>query len=560
MRALATLDLRSLATTRIAVGVLMLADLVERSSRLSLDYTDDGLLPRSWFDEAERDLPLLFVHGLGGSAAFAVLCMLACAVAAMLLLLGWRTRLVSLVSLLLWASLQARNPMIAYHGDTVLRVVLFWGVLLPWGARWSLDARRARRPGPPDTFVGPAAVGFLVQLACIYVFSVAYKSGPAWREDFDAVTLALRMHGYATPVGEALLRYPRVLRLLSVGVLALESLGPLLLFAPLRTEAARLVAAGAFLLFHVALGLTMRLELFTPLMLAVWMAVLPARFWRALGASASAATPLCARSRSIARIAVAATTVLVVLTNVDALAAFRARADIESRLPLFPFASSISMKLGIAQEWSMFAPEPATLTGRLRVTTARGDGTLVDVLRSEVVQTDGPLPDGPDRPLRVRQQELRWSRWMYPLAVERFGLRQCASLDGRLTVEVGLVPTREEDRGAAPEWVELVSVTCPGQRRIDSMMTSPPRKRSPSRTSAPQPTPASTSPCPPALAVRRGGERAGGGSASSAVASATRFCTTTTMNDPSGGGCRNTAVTSPGRAPAPGVIEILTKP
>ncbi|MBX3227393.1 MAG: HTTM domain-containing protein [Labilithrix sp.] len=461
IRAVATLDLRSLAAMRIGIGALMLADVLERSSRLTLDYTDEGLLPRSWLIEAGRDAPLLFVHGVDGGAPFAAACMIASAVVAALLLAGWRTRMMSLLAWILWSSLQARNPMIAHHGDTILRFILFWGALLPWGARWSLDARR--RPPAPDAFVGPAAVGYLLQLVFVYAFSVAYKTGPAWREDFDAVALALRVHGYATPLGEALLGYPRAIVALTISVLALEALGAFLVLSPWRTEAARLVAAAAFITFHVGLGLTMRLGLFVPLAIVAWIGVLPARVWRrgppTIGESVGgrAATWI-----------TAAATAFALLVNVDALASFRARTDVASPLPALPVVAKIAARMGLSQEWSMFAPEPASLSGRLRATMTRADGETVDVLRGEVVEPNGPLPDGPRAPLRVRQQELRWAYWMYPEAVERYARYACANgvfgepppPPGLLTVRAGLASTREVDRTTPPEWIELVSVPC----------------------------------------------------------------------------------------------------
>ena len=70
---------------------------------------------------------------------------------ALLFTLGWRTRLVTPVLLVLWVSLTQQNPLGTDAGDVVVRLVLLYVCFADLSAHWSLDARRrtraAARPG-----------------------------------------------------------------------------------------------------------------------------------------------------------------------------------------------------------------------------------------------------------------------------------------------------------------------------------------------------------------------------------------------------------------------------
>ncbi|OYR43122.1 HTTM domain-containing protein, partial [Halorubrum sp. Hd13] len=129
-------DLRALAAFRIGLATLLLADLARRSRSLTAFYTDYGVLPRRAYvvDYSTTPLP----HTLSGEPWAAALLFAVAGAFALALLVGYRTRAVTLVSWLLLLSVQARNPMVLNAGDSLLRMLLFWSVFLPLGARWSV--------------------------------------------------------------------------------------------------------------------------------------------------------------------------------------------------------------------------------------------------------------------------------------------------------------------------------------------------------------------------------------------------------------------------------------
>jgi len=139
--------------SRVALGVVLLVDLALRARNLTAFYTDAGVLPRSLLAESypRARFSLYAVSGASPTLALPsgvpvgspVAVPLIAAVAATALAIGYRTRTATAVSLVLLASLQARNPFVLNAGDT-----LFWQLLGPI----AVPARRALVGGR-----GPAA-------------------------------------------------------------------------------------------------------------------------------------------------------------------------------------------------------------------------------------------------------------------------------------------------------------------------------------------------------------------------------------------------------------------
>ncbi len=78
---------------------------------------------------------------------FQALLFVVAAVAAVALLVGYRTWVASVVVWILLLSIQHRNPLVLGSGDDLLRMLLFWGMSLPLGAVWSVDRAVEREAG-----------------------------------------------------------------------------------------------------------------------------------------------------------------------------------------------------------------------------------------------------------------------------------------------------------------------------------------------------------------------------------------------------------------------------
>ncbi|MEC8862559.1 MAG: HTTM domain-containing protein, partial [Planctomycetota bacterium] len=237
------LDTRSLAIFRIVVGVLILIDLYERSLYLTDFYTDDGFLTRALLhddlghlkppveDEIPSTMPWPFwsFHLLSGDVWVAQMLFGLQALLAILLIIGWKTRLLTVLNWLLLISLHARNPIVLNSGDTILRMMLFWGIFLPLGRHWSFDRwRKKATQASASSVVSVASAAFIIQLCTMYWFTGWAKMNPTWLKG-EAIHNVLNLNIVCRPLGKYLLEYPDLLGTMCHVTLWMEFGAPFLL-------------------------------------------------------------------------------------------------------------------------------------------------------------------------------------------------------------------------------------------------------------------------------------------------------------------------------------------
>ena len=284
-------DPRALAALRISLGLLLLADLALRSRDLVAFYTDSGVLPRSLLREEFGGIAALSIHAHVGSPRAVGLLFLVSAAFAVALLVGYRTRLATVVSFVLVVSLHARNPVLLNGGDSMLRRLLLWGAFLPLGRRWSVDAlRRARAGAQGDRnrttgasrrIATVASAALLAQVVLVYATNAVYKlRGELWLNG-DAILYVFGLDQLTVRLGGVLANYPALLRAFDRVWLGLvvSSVGLLLL-----TGWARAAFAALFVGMHLGMALTMRLGVFPLLSIAGLIPFLPPVFWNAASA------------------------------------------------------------------------------------------------------------------------------------------------------------------------------------------------------------------------------------------------------------------------------------
>ena len=273
-------DLRSLAVFRVVVALLVLADLASRATDLSAHYTDNGVLPRTVLVEEVLNPWAFSLNLMNGQALFQALLFGVAALAALGMLVGYRTRLMTVVVWVVLLSIQWRNPLVGGADGPLLRLLLFWGMFLPLGAYWSVDRalKGAQRRLSPR-FLSVATVGLFMQIAFVYWFTAALKSGRDWREDGTAIYYALSIDQIATPIGQYLLNFPELLKVMTLGTFGLEALGPLFLFFPFFTGPVRTAAVLAFMSLHFGIWLTMDIGIFPWISAFCMVCFLPTWFW-----------------------------------------------------------------------------------------------------------------------------------------------------------------------------------------------------------------------------------------------------------------------------------------
>jgi hypothetical protein len=273
-------DLRSLAAFRIVLALLVLGDLATRAMDLSAHYTDQGVLPRSYLVQEEQNPWQVSLNLISGEFFFQALLFGIAALAALGLLVGYRTRLMTVIVFVLLFSIQWRNPGVLTGGDRLLRVLIFWGMFLPLGAYWSIDrALKAVTPRLSMRFFSLATVGLFLQIASMYWFTAIEKSGREWRVDGTALYYALSIDKFTTPVGAYLYEFPTLLQVMTFATIVLEAFGPFLLFSPFLTGPVRTVAVLAFMSLHFGIRMTMGIGIFPFVSAFCMVCFLPGCFW-----------------------------------------------------------------------------------------------------------------------------------------------------------------------------------------------------------------------------------------------------------------------------------------
>lgn len=235
-------DLRSLALFRAVLGAVLICVLAGGFCDLGALYTDGGVAPRSWVMELGNSTRLS-LYFLNGSLLFAAILLSIQTIAAWMLMLGWRTRLASVVSFVLWASLMSRNPAALTPADGMIAGLLFWSMFLPLGARYSVDnALTANRSSDQNQTLSWASAGLLVQTVSPYFFSTLAAYTAVQPHESLTLYYALNLDQYANAAGHWLLSFPQLLATLSRLFFGLSLIAPLLIFSPLFTQATRLLA------------------------------------------------------------------------------------------------------------------------------------------------------------------------------------------------------------------------------------------------------------------------------------------------------------------------------
>lgn len=278
-RAIFTLDARSLAVYRIGLGLMVLSDHIMRSFDMRWFYTNSGVYPTSAIWNWVKTFRKPCIHALSGAIEWQIFLFVLAGIAAILLMLGWRTRIMTIVCWFLTISVQHRFVEINSGADIFLSGMLFWSMFVPLGARFSLDARRRpdRYSATNEVYTGGTAA-MVLQILLVYAFNVLNKYGAAWY-DGTAVARALHIDQYATPLGvwfrDVL---PWSTYVLTYTTVVIESTAFLLLF-PWFKGWVRMYLVVAFWVLHIGFNSMMYLALFSPISMMAWLCIIPALAW-----------------------------------------------------------------------------------------------------------------------------------------------------------------------------------------------------------------------------------------------------------------------------------------
>jgi hypothetical protein len=190
--------------------------------------------------------------------------------ATLFLCLGCATQLTAVLTWLISMSFATANPYLDNAGDTIRLILLFYLMLCPCGAAWSVDALFQKRTGPVYVHPWPLRLIF-VQMILIYFINGLYKLfGGSWR---DGTSLHYVLGDLAlTRFSQVQLPIPHpVTQIMTWTVMIWEVSFPLLVLE----KWTRRIALMFGVLFHLGIFVTMELAGFVPYALCMYLPLLP---------------------------------------------------------------------------------------------------------------------------------------------------------------------------------------------------------------------------------------------------------------------------------------------
>ena len=271
-----TFDRRVLGFTRLMLGFYLIMDLCHRGAWWQEMYSTEGVLPnnvnlfrpQAWgaftvFNAFSSPFECQVLWGF-------MLVVFVC------LFLGYKTKLMQLLSVVLVTGMNGRVLLVENGGYVVQNLLLMWTCFLPLGDRFSLDAMLAsmkrRREASADELndrsdvlterqLSPhvTVMGFvlMIQLAAIYFFNVVHKTGPNWKNG-TAVHYVLYVDRMATPLVAQLRDYvPNwAILFMTKTAMGFEAGIPVALLSPLGRVWAKRLAIFMINSLHIAFGVT----------------------------------------------------------------------------------------------------------------------------------------------------------------------------------------------------------------------------------------------------------------------------------------------------------------
>lgn len=285
-----------IAVTRILLGLTGLGLLLNNFNARHYVFG----VGSAWNGELEQpvsDFPNIWLfslfHQVAATPWLFTLLYIGLAILAVVIILGWRTRIVLPFFLVLWVSFIEVNDAAGDQGDNAYRMFLIAMLFTNSSMRWSLDARRRAKAGEPAaqedhrwawapiTAHNLALVVLAFQVCAIYVSGGLYKAGgDPWAHGW-AIYHPLQTAQFGTwPVlSDLMTAWGPLVVVMTWGSMMFQIAFPFLLF----NRYTKIVALLGILSFHIAIGVLMGLPWFSLTMIAVDAIFIRDRSYQKLG-------------------------------------------------------------------------------------------------------------------------------------------------------------------------------------------------------------------------------------------------------------------------------------
>ncbi|MBI3418612.1 MAG: HTTM domain-containing protein [Proteobacteria bacterium] len=192
---------QGLSLFRILLGGLLLFNFVFNYMPYFADFFSDGGFYTQAMNAKMRPTISNFSVLQWSNAAWYLMLFQAVYIPTLVLFtVGYRTKIMKWVVFAGLMAINARNPMIGYGADALMRLLFLWSLFLPLNRYWSMDSALSRAPRDepiPAVFVA----GIKLQVCMLYLFGSFFKlMGKPWLEG-NAINYAMHDGVQGTPFG-----------------------------------------------------------------------------------------------------------------------------------------------------------------------------------------------------------------------------------------------------------------------------------------------------------------------------------------------------------------------
>ncbi|MEM6528005.1 MAG: HTTM domain-containing protein [Chloroflexota bacterium] len=279
-------DTRPLAVFRILFSLTLLKNALYHLPLGHLFYSEDGLLPIAALHSTWRtDWRFSPLEGLPATWMVTAVFVL-WVVVVLLLMVGYRTRVMAVLNFVLILAIHERNPYVLNGADVLMRALSFWMMFAPLADYYAVDAFRKRwdraartqrvehlRPNSEvhTAFALPLRL-MQLQVGLVYLFTFVLKlPGESWTAG-NAVYQALQLDAFLLPTGALLAETAPmwVFQIMTYTALIAEGWFIILVFSPVMQPFLRIAGLTFTGLMHIGIALLMAVPDFSILMLTTY--------------------------------------------------------------------------------------------------------------------------------------------------------------------------------------------------------------------------------------------------------------------------------------------------
>jgi predicted DCC family thiol-disulfide oxidoreductase YuxK len=269
---------------RVVTGIVLLYQYLIVYAQRHYIYGPQGIWPFDNYLAQVSATGSMSLYALSDSPFYFDLIYHAGIIATMVWVLGWRPRLMTIVTYVFMWSLRDRNNLLSDGGDNLFQLVLVYAMFMNLGGYLSVDPIRVTEPGvrsPIRKALGlihnAALLAIAIQVCLVYAVAGLYKvQGEMWQNG-TALYYIMRVDEFTLPgYSELIYRNAFLVLAMTYSSVLFQIAFPFLFFLRRWTRAIALMWAFTF---HLGIAVFMGLVTFAGFMIGIESALLSDRFY-----------------------------------------------------------------------------------------------------------------------------------------------------------------------------------------------------------------------------------------------------------------------------------------